>query len=360
MGSQSNLLESLEENILNGSDEQRVRALTRMADLFASGSTAYSDEQIDLFDDIFTCLVATIESSALSVIAARLAPLEDAPPRLMGRLAINENIEVAGPVLGKSDRLSDTVLIEVAQSRGQAHLLAIAGRTAVSSNVTDILVDRGNKAVLRSVTSNPGAQFSARGFDRLIERSVDDDDLATCLGLRDDLPRDKFLRLLSKASAQVREKLEQSVAHPTAEIDDIITKVAERIQSRSAGQSTPWSDSRAIISALKMHGRLGEDEVRAFAGAGRFIEVTASLAAMAKLPVEKVEQMFVSNHVEATLILSKVAGLSWPTARAILEMPREGAPQKVDVGQCESNFDKLKVTTAQQVVRFHQSRRAPA
>lgn len=358
MNAQLSLMESLEENLLGGSEEQRLKALARMTDLFVSGSARYSDEQIDLFDDVFTCLVATIESSALSVIAARLAPLDDAPPRLMGRLATNDNIDVAGPVLSQSERLNETVLVKTAQTKGQGHLLAIATRKAISTNVTDVLVERGDKLVLRSVTSNPGAQFSTNGFDRLIERSLDDDDLATCLGMRDDLPREKFLKLLTVASTMVREKLEQSVAHPSDDIEDIITRVAERIQSRSAGQSMPWADSRAIVSALKMHGRLGEDEVRAFASAGRFVEVAASLAALTKLPVEKVEQMFMANHVETTLILSKVAGFSWPTARAILAMPRDGQNVTADMAQCQSNFDKLKLSTAQQVVRFHQSRPA--
>lgn len=361
MTASTSLLETLEENLLSGNEEQRFRALARMTDLFVSGSASYSDEQIDLFDDVFTCLVATIESSSLSVIAARLAPLGDAPPRLMGRLATNDNIDVAGPVLGQSERLNETVLVKTAQTKSQAHLLAISTRKAISSNVTDILVDRGNTLVLRSVTSNPGAQFSSAGFDRLIERSVNDDDLAACLGMRDDLPREKFLKLLAKASALVREKLEQSVAQPAEELDDIITRVAERIQSSSVRQSMPWADSRAIVSALKMHGRLGEDEVRAFATAGRFVEVTASLATIARLPVEKIEQMFLNNHVEASLILSKVAGFAWPTARAILEMPRGGAKApSADIGQCQSNFDKLKLSTAQQVVRLHQNKQAPA
>jgi len=363
MSAQFGLLETLEENLLGGSEEQRLRALARMTDLFVTGSARYSDEQIDLFDDVFTCLVATIQSSALAVIAARLAPLGDAPPRLMSRLASNDNIEVAGPVLGQSERLNETVLVKTAQTKGQLHLLAISTRKAISSNVTDILIERGNKTVLRSVTSNPGARFSPQGFDRLIERSVDDDDLAACLGMRDDLPREKFLKLLSVASALVREKLEESVPDSSDDLDDIITRVAERIQSRSANQSMPWADSRAIVSALKMHGRLGENEVRAFAKAGRFVEVAAAMAALTKLPVERVEQMFLNNHVEAALILSKVAGFAWPTTEAVLAMPRDAKDThsgSIDFTQCQSNYDKLKLSTAQQVVRFHQNRQAPA
>ena len=367
MTTQPDILDELESNLLNGSEAQRLSALARMTDLFVSGSARYSDEQVALFDDIFTCLVATIESSALSVLAARLAPLHDAPPRLMSRLAGNDNIDVAGPVLGQSDRLNETVLVKTAKTKGQLHLLAISTRKSVSENVTDILVDRGNKTVLRSVTSNPGARFSNDGFDHLIARSVGDDDLASCLGLRADLPREKFLKLLSKASLVVREKLEQSVSHPADELDDIITRVAERIQGRSMFQSHGWSDSRTVISALHAHRRLTEDEVRTFAGAGRFIEVTASLAAFSKLPVEKVEQMMLANPVEASLVLSKVSGFGWPTVNAILHMMNangqmnpNGQGAAPDIAQCRSNYERLKLATAQQVVRFQQMNQTDA
>ena len=79
--------------------------------------------------------------------------------------------EVAAPVLSRSERLDDEALIETARSKSQAHLMAISTRRVLSGAVTDVLVLRGNDEVIQSTVNNPGAEFSERGFTRLVNRA---------------------------------------------------------------------------------------------------------------------------------------------------------------------------------------------
>ena len=83
-------------------------------------------------------------------------------------------------------RLDDEALIETARSKSQAHLMAISTRKALSGAVTDVLVLRGNDEVIQSTVNNPGAEFTERGFTRLVNRAEGDDDLATCIGIASD------------------------------------------------------------------------------------------------------------------------------------------------------------------------------
>jgi hypothetical protein len=59
------------------------------------------------------------------------------------------------------------------------------------------------------------------------------------------------------------------------------------------------------------------------------------------------------------LMLAKVAGLSWPTTKAILKL-RSGARglSPHDLGRWMTSFERMELSTAQQVVRFHQMRRS--
>ena len=52
-----------------------------------------------------------------------------------GPLEVDE-IEVAGNVLTNSSRLGTEVLVEIASSKGQDHLLAISGRASLPAAVT--------------------------------------------------------------------------------------------------------------------------------------------------------------------------------------------------------------------------------
>ena len=127
-----NLLEELQAALSHGTVARRVEALRRVTDLFVGNAVDYSDEHIRVFDDVFQCLIEQIETSARTLLADRLAPIAAAPPQIIRTLALDEVIEVSGPVLSKSERLDETTLIEIARTRGQAHLKAISLRRVLS------------------------------------------------------------------------------------------------------------------------------------------------------------------------------------------------------------------------------------
>ena len=202
--SPGSLLDELQSTLAHGTVARRVETLRRVTDLFINGAVDYSDEQVGLFDDVFQCLIDHIETSAKMLLANRLAPIDTAPPLTIRALAFDDVIEVAGPVLSQSMRLDDKTLIENARSKSQAHLMAISTRRTLSGAVTDVLVQRGNDEVIQSTVNNPGAEFTERGFTRLVNRADGDDNLTTSIGLRPSVPRHLYLKLLAKASAAGR------------------------------------------------------------------------------------------------------------------------------------------------------------
>src|SRR6202042_2670139 len=232
IASPDNLLDELQATLAHGTVARRVETLRRVTDLFINGAVDYSNEQIALFDDVFHCLMHHIETSAKALLSNRLAPIPTAPPQTVRALAFDDLIEVAAPVLSLSERLDDETLIETARTKSQAHLMAISIRKVLSGAVTDVLVLRGDDEVVQSTVNNPGAEFSERGFTRLVNRAEGDDDLATCVGLRPSIPRHLYLKLLAKASAAVRARLE--AANPPL-AGDVSTAVREATRlARSA------------------------------------------------------------------------------------------------------------------------------
>src|ERR1700726_4563556 len=109
-------------------------------DLFVGGAEQYSEEQIDLFDEVFNRLVIDLETAVRAILANRLAPIPNAPRTIIRSLAFDDSIEVAGPVLTYSERLDDSALIYNASVKGRPHLLAISQRHSLAESVTDLLV----------------------------------------------------------------------------------------------------------------------------------------------------------------------------------------------------------------------------
>src|SRR6202162_6242308 len=226
-----NLLDELQTTLAHGTVARRVETLRRVTDLFINGAVDYSNEQIRLFDDVFQCLTKHIEASAKALLANRLAPLDTAPPLTMRALAFDDLIEVAAPVLSKSERLDDDALIETARNKSQAHLMAISTRKVLSGAVTDVLVQRGNDEVVQSTVNNPGAEFSERGFTRLVNRAEGDDHLATCIGLAAASPRPLYLKLIANASTPVRARLEPANPPLAGDVSTAVREATRRARS---------------------------------------------------------------------------------------------------------------------------------
>jgi Uncharacterised protein conserved in bacteria (DUF2336) len=89
----------------------------------------------------------------------RIASVDNAPERLIRRLAHDDAIEISGPVLTRSDRLGQDELVAIARTKSQAHLAAIAGRTELGEQVTDVLVERGDVTVARKIAAIPARAF---------------------------------------------------------------------------------------------------------------------------------------------------------------------------------------------------------
>ena len=158
MSATASLIPELEEVIQHGSPERRAETLKRITTYFLSGASRFNEDHVRLFDQVFSSLILEIETKARSELSNRLAPIGNAPVEVLRRLAHDDDIAVAGPVLKQSQRLADTDLVDIAQTKSQAHLLAISGRAGIAEPVTDVLVRRGDREVVHSVAENRSAR----------------------------------------------------------------------------------------------------------------------------------------------------------------------------------------------------------
>lgn len=350
------LIPEIEDAITSGTVKQRLRALKRITDLFVAGSDRYSGDQIAVFDDVLVQLTSTIELDARAMLAGRLAPLAEAPPNMIRSLAFDEAIEVAGPVLARS-RIDECDLVATASTKSQAHLYAISRRPSLSEAVTDVLVDRGDRRVVRSVARNAGARFSDAGFGKLVSRANDDGTLAENLGMRPDFPRHHFLKLLHSASASVRRKL--VAAHPcaAAEVQDAVARVAGTISREVRDSSKAFAKAKAASKRRYSSSQLTERDIHAAAKGQRFEQAVAGLALLGHLPVDLVERGLLDPGADIVLILAKAADCSRSTAKALLMM--DAANRKMsphDLDRALTSFEHLSVATASRAIKYYVKR----
>lgn len=349
MNGQESLIRDLEAAI-ESRPSRSAESLRYVTDLFVSRAPHYSEEQIALFDDVIARLAAQIEVGARAQLARRLAPIPNAPKRVIHSLAFDDETEVACPVLTHSECLNEEALVENARIKSQAHLLAISKRKTVGQAVTDILVTRGDKSVVLSTVENSGAKFSDGGYATLVLRSQGDDQIAAGVGSRPEIPRHHFLKLLTVASQAVRIKLEQGNPQAADEIRRVVREVANRTRVQSIADSYEYSKARATV-AERCETELKLSDLSEFATAGQFEETVVALSVLANIPVATVERALVQERVELLMSILKVVGLDWPAVKPVLQLRVHPTP--LDLEQCLANYERLKLTTAKLVIDYH-------
>jgi uncharacterized protein (DUF2336 family) len=352
-------LAELEDAVSRGTAESCLQALWHATDILIAGR--YSEEQIWTFGEIIGRLAEEIEIVARVRLANKLAPSHNAPLDVIKKLAFDDSIEVAGPVLRQSERLDAGALAANARSKSQQHLLAISKRKSIPPDVTDILVVRGTTEVATSVAANDGARLSGSGFLHLVKHSEADSILAEHLGLRKDIPRHLFQQLISKASDEVKKKLEQERPEMGSQIQTVVTDVTGTIHAKFGPASKNYFAAKRTVGKLHQQGGLNEDKIFEFAHSLKFNETAVALSLLCVLPIDVVERALVDKNREVILILAKALDLSWTTTMSLLFLG--AANYRITVGDLDgmkSEFFRLNVETSKQVLKVYQSRKETA
>ncbi len=353
------IIAEIEGTFASGSVEKQAEIVRRITDLFLAGADKYSDEQVDLFDGVISRIADRIEIKARVELAHRLAPADNAPPVTVRKLAHDDSIEVAGPILSRSNRLTDEDLLAIASDNSQERLLAISKRSNLSEKISDVLVTRGNRDVVLSVTRNEGARFSDAGYGKLVDRSINDEVLAICVSMRKDIPQEHFNALIAKASEVVFEKLAASNPHAVHEVHRVLTDITGQDTTAQPKTQRDYREATAQFDAVRNSGAPVDPVVCEYAAKGKFEETVAALSALSNAPSKLVESVMNDSRAENdfALILAKAAGLSWPTTKQICILRRKAfrySPQAIDAAR--HSFDRLQPATAQRLVRFYNER----
>jgi hypothetical protein len=358
MSESRSVLQDLNDAIARGSAESRTRALWHATDLLIAGR--YCDDEIATFGDVIGRLADEIETVARAQLADRLATIEYAPASVIRKLAFDDEIAVAGPVLRESEQLDDEALVENASTKSQDHLLAIAQRKSLSEAVTDVLASRGSRDVANAVARNEGARFSGAGFLHMVTRAEGDAILAENLGLRRDIPRHLFQQLIAKASDDVKTRLAGERPEMVDEIQSSVANLAGELQSKFGPGSRNYFVAKRTVSIQHKLGNLHESSIAGYAVAHKVEEVTIGMSLLSGVAVDVMERVLFDRSREMLLMLAKALEFSWDTTMALLFVgARDNRITARELQDLERNYAKLNVQSSRSVLEFYQSRRKP-
>src|SRR5579863_984306 len=355
----TSLIPGLDEIVSQGDSKRLGEVARRITELFVQGAVSFRAHHVDLFDRVLIDLVPHAEIPVRADVAEQMSVIVNAPRMLVGQLAREDEISVAGPLLRSSPAIEEQVLLEIARIKGQSHLLAMTERPRLSPDLTDVIVRRGDRDVVRRTAANAGALFSQGGYSTLVKRAGKDSVLTLTVGQRDDLP-DQMLKALLAGSAEIiRRRLFEAVKPARqaaiARAMHEISGAAERVES-----GRDFAPAQRTILSLYRAGDLNEAALLGFAKACRYEESVAALSAMSGMQIATLDRLMAGDRHDPFLILGKAIGLKWSTVRALilLRIGPARTPSPMDIENLRSNFMRLMPSTAERVVNFWRVRQS--
>lgn len=347
------LIAELDGAIRDGSPRRRAQMLRQVTHLFLANADRLDERQITVFGNVLLRLIERTEASELVLLSAILSGLPSAPREVIGLLARHQEATVAVPILLKSEALSESDLIEIANHREQQYLLAISKRKTLDEALTDAVLKRGDTTVCRALASNVGARFSDQGCLKIAAAAERDADIADALAARPYMPVKELHDLLARANKTPQARHVKAAPPPTRK------RIWEVIEDTSAGvapkgpELIDYSESKSRVLALSHAGKLSDPAVNRFAVHGERTNLVAALSLLADVPIEIIEPLLKEGDCYGLIIACRASRLNWQTTLAVIDSRTDARRlTQVELERGEELFEALSLSVAQRTIRF--------
>jgi uncharacterized protein (DUF2336 family) len=323
------------------SAEGRRSLLSAVTDLFRVEEQPFELLQ-DHYSAIATDALDRIGPDDRSSYAKRVAASATLPRTIATKLARDPEAAVASVLLALSPVLTDADLASIAVTHSPQHLLAIAGRSSLSANVTDVLVDRGDGAVLRKVSGNAGAELSESGMAGLIRHAETNPEVLEHLLRRKQNAQDHADRLQRIANELM----------PAVTVDNAVPFTPERRQAQARKL-----ELRVLVAEVRSGARQTDDVVRLLASEDRAFDLAQLIGAVSGIPDAQVLKALLEFDVSGIAVACRSVGLSESAFQALLSLRRTRLRQsETQVERDLEAFRDLPNDVSERAMRFLQVR----
>lgn len=346
-------LESLVELAGENSSDRRRELLREITDVFLENPESYNETEAQYFGEIMGKVAYDLERQVREELARKLAEESAAPPELIRKLA-NDEISIAQPVIAKSPVLKQEDLIEIAESRGQEHMMAMTKRTDIGENLSEILVQKGDDRVVEGLVRNETAKISRDTMQKVVERSESSVVLQAPLVERPDLPADLMKDMLAFVSDDIKARImDQTNLVNADKLDEILDNVGAKIERKSALRKNSKSKPEVLIEELIKNGELNENKLVELAKQRKIPEFICGLAHIAELDLSATRRAIMDRSGEGLAIVCKSCGFAQATFSTFINYVWPDSERSIEQS-CKliALYNQVTMETAQRVMRF--------
>ena len=178
-------------------------------------------------------------------------------PQEVARQLANDIDEIAVPLLMVTEVLTESDLIELVHHGNLAKQLAIAQRSYVSEKLSGALVDTDRPEVVATLLENPGAEITEDICHKIVDTLQGDPRVEQAIVRRIYLPLTVAHRLISGATAELREQMVERLCLPPEVIGTLVQQGGESTLSQLVHRERRIEEVERLVDHLRGAGALG-------------------------------------------------------------------------------------------------------
>lgn len=265
----------------------RVAVLKRLADVVCLPSSRVNTFERSMTADLLVDILREASVQDRARVARRLSGLTDIPHPL-GRMLLNDEVEVARELLNESPHLRDDDLLDCIHAGTLEHRRMIAARKGLSEILTDALASHNEAPVLEMLLRNLDARLGHNALEHVLSASQDQPVLTALLLKRPELRPAHAYAAFWWADADARLMILQRFAVSREVLQDAVSDVfslaadekwqdaparkalqfiERRQRNRAALDKSPFDSlEEAVAAAADGLSREGADEISYLSG----------------------------------------------------------------------------------------------
>ncbi len=275
--------ERVQHLLVDPSAGTRAETAASVAAEFSGGTLSERERRIAI--RIFEILARDVERQVRESLAEHV---KNCPylPRSVARTLAEDVESVALPIIRYSEALTDEDLIAIVRSGNARKQLAVAERQRITPRVADSLVDTGNQQVIGTLLANHGADIPEGSLDKVMDSFTDDGWIHALLIERPTLPLHITERLMTRVSAEFRQRIIERHHFPPDLADEVVMHGKERALTRMLEDDDRLDEMERLAATLYAKNALTPTLVFRALCVGDLHFFEAAMATLAHIPID--------------------------------------------------------------------------
>ena len=292
-----------------------------VASLFRTQSGMLSERERMLMREILQRLTHDVEMAIRITLAEHLADDPTAPLDLI-TLLCDDTIEVARPIILRSQRLSDHDILGFISEASIAHQAVCAERPHIGEPVCDALARTDCESVLIALVRNATARIASDTFEKLVEKSRNIGALQDPLIGRKDLPSTLATRMCEWVSDALKSRIEQS--HPFAYETFAHAASQAQMDVQTAQQAKSADGARKLIDKLASAGQLKAGFLLRVLHQGQMDLFELAFAKLLDLAPEEMRRILYEGGARPVALACRAVGIDRCVFTTVFNLSRGG------------------------------------